>query len=139
MLTPTSQLPAVDFTLALCSWTACRLRLSDLEPLDVGWALLPVQHFVVSFDSPAGEIAHLWELSTNTQSFAAQISLAKEKRKDDMRKLITYHSSVAKAARFVDATRRDSLPGVIPHLTPFVVPPLGGTYGDHRLKAELRT
>ena len=38
-------------------------------------------------------------------------------KKYDLRKLITFHSSVAKAARFVDATRRDSLPGVIPHLT----------------------
>jgi hypothetical protein len=43
--------------------------------------------------------------------------LAKAMRKYDLRKLITFHSSVAKAARFVDATRRDSLPGVIPHLT----------------------
>ncbi len=38
-------------------------------------------------------------------------------RKYDLRKLITFHSSVAKAARFVDATRRDSLPRVIPYLT----------------------
>jgi hypothetical protein len=38
-------------------------------------------------------------------------------RKYDLRKLITFRSSVAKAARFVDATLQDSLPGVIPDLT----------------------
>ncbi len=37
-------------------------------------------------------------------------------KKYNLRKLITFHSSVAKAARFVDATQRDSLPGVISHL-----------------------
>ena len=56
-------------------------------------------------------------LSTDARTLAAQIGLAKAMRKYDLRKLITFHSSVAKAARFVDATRRDSLPGVIPHLT----------------------
>ena len=55
--------------------------------------------------------------STDARTLAAQIGLAKAMRKYDLRKLITFHSSVAKAARFVDATRRDSLPGVIPHLT----------------------
>ena len=48
---------------------------------------------------------------------AAQIGLAKAMRKYDLRRLITFHSSVAKAERFVDATQPDSLPGVIPHLT----------------------
>ncbi|HUG69820.1 MAG TPA: DEAD/DEAH box helicase family protein [Pirellulaceae bacterium] len=56
-------------------------------------------------------------LSTDARTLAAQIGLVKAMRKYDLRKLITFHSSVAKAARFVDATRRDSLPGVIPHLT----------------------
>ena len=56
-------------------------------------------------------------LSTDARTLAAQIGLAKAMRKYDLRKLITFHSSVAKAARFVDATRRDSWPGVIPHLT----------------------
>ena len=56
-------------------------------------------------------------LSTDARTLAAQIGLAKAMQKYDLRKLITFHSSVAKAARFVDATRRDSLPGVIPHLT----------------------
>ena len=56
-------------------------------------------------------------LSTDARTLAAQIGLAKAMRKYDLRKLITFHSSVAKAARFVDATRRESLPGVIPHLT----------------------
>ena len=56
-------------------------------------------------------------LSTDARTLAAQIGLAKAMRKYDLRKLITFHSSVAKAARFVDATRRDSLPRVIPYLT----------------------
>ena len=56
-------------------------------------------------------------LSTDARTLAAQIGLAKAMQKYDLRKLITFHSSVAKAARFVDATRRDSLPGVIQHLT----------------------
>ncbi len=57
------------------------------------------------------------EFTTDARTLAAQIGLAKAMQKYDLRKLITFHSSVAKAARFVDATRRDSLPGVIPHLT----------------------
>ncbi|MFM9959788.1 MAG: DEAD/DEAH box helicase family protein [Planctomycetaceae bacterium] len=56
-------------------------------------------------------------LRTDARTLAAQIGLAKAMRKYDLRKIITFHSSVAKAARFVDATLRDSLPGVIPHLT----------------------
>jgi len=56
-------------------------------------------------------------LNTDARTLAAQIGLAKAMKKYDLRKLITFHSSVAKAARFVDATLRDSLPGVIPHLT----------------------
>lgn len=56
-------------------------------------------------------------LSTDARMLAAQIGLAKAMKKYDLRKIITFHSSVAKAARFVDATQRDSLPGVIPHLT----------------------
>ncbi len=56
-------------------------------------------------------------LSTDARTLAAQIGLAKAMKKYDLRKIITFHSSVAKAARFVDATQRDSLPGVIPHLT----------------------
>jgi len=56
-------------------------------------------------------------LSTDARTLAAQIGLAKAMKKYDLRRLITFHSSVAKAARFVDATQRDSLPGVIPNLT----------------------
>ncbi len=56
-------------------------------------------------------------LSTDARTLAAQIGLAKAMKKYDLRKIITFHSSVAKAARFVDATQQDSLPGVIPHLT----------------------
>jgi superfamily II DNA or RNA helicase len=56
-------------------------------------------------------------LSTDARTLAAQIGLSKAMKKYDLRKLITFHSSVAKAARFVDPTLQDSLPGVIPHLT----------------------
>ncbi len=56
-------------------------------------------------------------LNTDARTLAAQIGLAKAMKKYDLRRLITFHSSVAKAARFVDGTQRDSLPGVIPHLT----------------------
>ena len=56
-------------------------------------------------------------LSTDARTLAAQIGLAKAMKKYDLRKIITFHSSVAKAERFVDDTLRDSLPGVIPHLT----------------------
>ena len=56
-------------------------------------------------------------LSTDARTLAAQIGVAKAMKKYDLRKLITFHSSVAKAARFVDSSQRDSLPGVIPHLT----------------------
>ncbi|MDA1017383.1 MAG: DEAD/DEAH box helicase family protein, partial [Planctomycetota bacterium] len=54
---------------------------------------------------------------TDARTLAAQIGLAKAMKKYDLRKIITFHSSVAKAKWFVDATLRDSLPGVIPHLT----------------------
>ena len=59
---------------------------------------------------------------TDARTLAAQIGLAKAMRKYDLRRLITFHSSVAKAARFVDATQPDSLPGVISHLTPSARP-----------------
>ena len=49
-------------------------------------------------------------LSTDARTLAAQIGLAKAMKKYDLRKIITFHSSVAKAARFVDPTLRDSLP-----------------------------
>jgi superfamily II DNA or RNA helicase len=56
-------------------------------------------------------------LSTEARTLAAQIGLAKAMKKYNLRRIITFHSSVAKAARFVDPTLTDSLPGVIPHLT----------------------
>ena len=62
-------------------------------------------------------------LNTDARTLAAQIGLAKAMKKYDLRKLITFHSSVAKAARFVDPTLPDSLPGVIPHLTRSARPP----------------
>lgn len=56
-------------------------------------------------------------LNTDAGTLAAQIGLAKAMKKYDLRKIITFHSSVAKAHWFVDATQQNSLPGVIPHLT----------------------
>ena len=56
------------------------------------------------------------DLRTDARTLAAQIGLAKAMQKYNLRKVITFHSTVAKAARFVDATQRDSLPGVISHL-----------------------
>jgi len=56
------------------------------------------------------------DLRTDARTLAAQIGLAKAMQKYNLRKIITFHSTVAKAARFVDATQRDSLPGVISHL-----------------------
>ncbi|MEQ1905716.1 MAG: DEAD/DEAH box helicase family protein [Pirellulaceae bacterium] len=61
-------------------------------------------------------------ITTDARTLAAQIGLAKAMKKYDLRKIITFHSSVAKAARFVDPTLRDSLPGVIPHLIPSARP-----------------
>lgn len=43
-------------------------------------------------------------LSTDARTLAAQIGLAKALKKYNLRKLITFHLSVAKAARFVDPT-----------------------------------
>ncbi len=56
-------------------------------------------------------------LETDARTLAAQIGLAKAMRKYDLRKIITFHSSVAKADRFTDEKLRGPLPGVLPHLS----------------------
>ncbi len=61
-------------------------------------------------------------LRTDARTLAAQIGLAKAMQKYNQRKIITFHSSVPKAKRFVDDTQRDSLPGVITHLKRSALP-----------------
>ncbi|MCH8924189.1 MAG: DEAD/DEAH box helicase family protein, partial [Planctomycetes bacterium] len=56
-------------------------------------------------------------LETDARTLAAQIGLAKAMRKYDLRKIITFHASVAKADRFTDPNVPDSLPGVLRHLS----------------------
>jgi predicted helicase len=51
--------------------------------------------------------------STDARSLAAQMGLIKAINKYKLRRVITFHSSVAKAKRFVDDTRTDSLPQII--------------------------
>lgn len=57
-------------------------------------------------------------MQTDARTLAAQIGLAKAMRQHDLRKLITFHSSVAKASRFTDAAVADSLAGVIGRMSP---------------------
>ena len=57
-------------------------------------------------------------MQTDARTLAAQIGLAKAMRQHDLRKLITFHSSVAKASRFTDAAVADSLVGVIQRMSP---------------------
>ena len=56
-------------------------------------------------------------LSTDARTLAAQIGLAKAMKKYDLRKLITFHSSIDRAARFVEAALPDSFTGILPHLS----------------------
>ena len=49
-------------------------------------------------------------LLTDARPLAAQVGLAKAMRKQGLRKIITFHSSAAKARRFTDAAVPDSLP-----------------------------
>ena len=74
------------------------------------------------------------DLRTDARTLAAQIGLAKAMQKYNLRKIITFHSTVAKAARFVDATQRDSLPGVISHLKSSVRP--SGTLWTKHISGE---
>lgn len=57
-------------------------------------------------------------MQTDARTLAAQIGLAKAMRQHDLRKIITFHSSVAKASRFTDAAVADSLVGVIQRMSP---------------------
>ena len=57
-------------------------------------------------------------MQTDARTLAAQIGLAKAMRQHDLRKIITFHSSVAKASRFTDAAVADSLVGVMQRMSP---------------------
>jgi len=50
---------------------------------------------------------------TDARTLAAQIGLAKAMREYDLRRVITFHRSIRRASRFVDAERSDSLPAII--------------------------
>ncbi len=54
----------------------------------------------------------------DARTLAAQIGLAKAMREYDLRRVITFHRSIARASRFVDDERRDSLPAIIEALRP---------------------
>ncbi len=56
-------------------------------------------------------------LVTDARTLASQIGLAKAMRKHKLRKIITFHSSVAKAKRFADDSVPDSLPSVISRMS----------------------
>ncbi len=56
-------------------------------------------------------------LITDARTLASQIGLAKAMRKHKLRRIITFHSSVAKAKRFADESVPDSLPGVISRMS----------------------
>jgi superfamily II DNA or RNA helicase len=53
---------------------------------------------------------------TDARTLAAQIGLAKAMREYDLRRVITFHRSIRRAARFVDADRPDSLPAIMEKL-----------------------
>jgi superfamily II DNA or RNA helicase len=57
-------------------------------------------------------------LETDARTLAAQIGLAKAIKQYDLRRMITFHRSIRRASRFVDETRRDSLPGVVSKMRP---------------------
>jgi len=69
-------------------------------------------------------------LLTDARTFAAQIGLAKAIKKYDLHKIITFHSSVAKAKRFADTEVLDSLPSVIKKL-PTNSKPSGEIWASH--------
>jgi superfamily II DNA or RNA helicase len=58
---------------------------------------------------------------TDARTLASQIGLAKAMRQYDLRKTITFHSSVTKASRFTDAAQADSL-GAIERMSPAAKP-----------------
>src|SRR3989338_7639346 len=55
-------------------------------------------------------------MASDARTVAAQIGLAKAMKKYDLKKIITFHSSVAKAKRFGDFEVLDSLPSIIQRL-----------------------
>jgi superfamily II DNA or RNA helicase len=55
---------------------------------------------------------------TDARTLAAQIGLAKAMREYDLRRVITFHRSIRRASRFVDAERPDSLPAIVETLRP---------------------
>jgi superfamily II DNA or RNA helicase len=57
-------------------------------------------------------------LETDARTLAAQIGLAKAVKEYNLQRMITFHRSIARASRFVDEERRDSLPAVIGKLPP---------------------
>jgi superfamily II DNA or RNA helicase len=61
-------------------------------------------------------------IQTDARTLAAQIGLAKAMRRHDLRKIITFHSSVAKASRFTDPAFADSLVGVVQRMSPSAKP-----------------
>src|SRR5204863_7474689 len=69
-------------------------------------------------------------MQTDARTLAAQIGLAKAMRQHDLRKIITFHSSVAKASRFTDAAVADSLVGVIVRMSP-ASQPSGEIWANH--------
>lgn len=56
-------------------------------------------------------------LLTDARTLAAQVGLAKAMRTHDLTKIITFHSSVAKARRFTDPLVAESLVGVIDRMS----------------------
>ena len=57
-------------------------------------------------------------LETDARTLAAQIGLAKAMKQYNLTRMITFHRSIARASRFMDQGRRDSLPAVITQLRP---------------------
>jgi len=69
-------------------------------------------------------------LYTDARTFAAQVGLAKAIKKYNLHKIITFHSSIAKAKRFADVSIADSLPSVISKL-PKETRPSGEVWTSH--------
>ena len=57
-------------------------------------------------------------LETDARTLAAQIGLAKAVKEYDLQRVITFHRTIRRASRFVDATLSDSLPSVVGKLRP---------------------
>jgi predicted helicase len=69
-------------------------------------------------------------METDARTLAAQIGLAKAMRRHDLRKIITFHSSVARARRFTDPAVDSSLVGVIQRMSRSSKPS-GRLWTDH--------